>query len=160
MWSIFFVLHAETQKASVSTAWLSNSATLICQLELAIVPRVSTLCLPDITTHDQAFPLRYFYLLLAIKYCRWEYPGNEPKFESHHPKADFAEFRNQKLFSLQNLFYLRLSIGSKLSTGFHKDLTTATIWLATIHLGKARGIMQTAEVVQAEGTYMRFLTHY
>ena len=42
------------------------------------VPGVSTLCLPNITTCDQifqAFPLR-ICILQAIKYWRWEWPGN------------------------------------------------------------------------------------
>ena len=44
-------------------------------------PPVSTLCLPDVITHDQisqAFPRRiYIFILEAIKYWQWEWPGNE-----------------------------------------------------------------------------------
>jgi len=40
---------------------------------------VSTICLPYVTARDQisqAFPLR-ICILYAIKYWRWERPGNE-----------------------------------------------------------------------------------
>ena len=45
-------------------------------------PHVSTLCLPDVTTHDQlsqAFPL-CICILQVIKYWRWERTGNEARW--------------------------------------------------------------------------------
>jgi len=42
-------------------------------------PHVSTVCLADVITHEQisqAFPL-HICILQAIKYWRWEQPGNE-----------------------------------------------------------------------------------
>jgi len=43
----------------------------------------STLCLPDVTAHDQiaqAFPL-CICILQAIKFGMWEWPGNEPSLK-------------------------------------------------------------------------------
>jgi len=44
-------------------------------------PHVATICLPNVTAHDQifqAFPL-HICILQAIEYCRWEWPGNEAR---------------------------------------------------------------------------------
>ena len=48
-------------------------------LLLGTAPCVSTICLPDVIARDQisqAFSLR-ICILQAIKYWRWERPGNE-----------------------------------------------------------------------------------
>jgi len=55
---------------------LAQNRNYYCQ---AVPPHVSTLCLFGVIAHDQifqTFPL-HICILQAIKYWRWEWPGNE-----------------------------------------------------------------------------------